>query len=534
MQKTKISSLAAAVAFTASVALASCASTADVLVNKEPGFIYGSGFDAVQSAADEKAYLDLIYNVLTETKSVREIKKANFVLTAEIKEAFAVLKLKPHLSEKKSDSRYDVVYRVSREQWEKTEALRVEKLNKEFGAAFDALKGSANKTLAAKVKEAAAHTAAIERSGAFNRIVGSSADGSILSDAIEAYCAELCAKIAVSADPAGGLAEPGSSIVAAVTDRNGKPVSAFPLSAEWKTDAKSLDPVKAETDEKGRAGIVVPNDADFKDRKVVLTVSADLASLAKNVSFLAQLDEPISASFTYRASAVASGQGDAVRIPGGEYIIGAVTQDKKAGRVEKARKATVAAFFIDKNLVTNADYKTFLDATNASAAEHPDYWEDPEFNKPDQPVIGVSLAEAQKYAEWLSSIQGAKKRLPTEAEFEVAARAGKDVTYPWGDQLPSDGTRATFSGNAKTTTPVGSRENGKNALGLADMAGNVWEWTTTAPEGTMSGDQNHRIVKGGSYLDGQHDLRISNRVLRNPEERHPDVGFRLVSEVPNE
>ncbi|MFA6506500.1 MAG: formylglycine-generating enzyme family protein [Treponemataceae bacterium] len=534
MQKMRVSSFVAAVAVLATVALASCASTADVLVNKEPGFFYGSGFDASQAAADEKAYLDLMYNVLTETNAIRQIKKSNFVLTAEIKDAFALLKLKPQLSEKKSDARYDVVYRLSREQWEKAETVRLQKLNKEFGTSFDALKGNTTKSISTKIKEAASLLAAIERSGAFNRIFGATPGGQILNARIEEYCLEITKGIVVTATPAGGLIPQGSGIVIAAADKGGKPVPAFPFTMLWKTDEKSSDPIKIVTDDKGKATVTVPADPVFKDRKVILSISADLSSILQGLPFLAKLDQPINAEFTYSNSTIGIGQGNAVKIQGGSFTIGAVKHDKRAGSVEKARKAAVTTFNIDRNLVTNADYKTYLDAINASSAEYPDYWENPDFNKPEQPVIGVSLAEAEKYAAWLSSVQGTKKRLPTEAEYEIAARAGKDVVFPWGDQLPSDGARATFSGSASATTAVGSRENGKNALGLADMAGNVWEWTTTAPAGTMSGNQNFRIVKGGSYLDGQYELRISNRVLRDPEDRHPDVGFRLVSEASNE
>jgi formylglycine-generating enzyme required for sulfatase activity len=533
MTRSKIFLLAAALVV-AGLALTSCASTADVLVNKDPDFFYGSAFASTEAAAAEKAYLDLIYNVLTETDSMRPVKEANFVLTQEMKDAFAGFKLKPDKSEKKSDTRFDVVYRLSREQWAKAEALRLDKLNKDVGGAFAALKSSAAKPAAARIKEAASLLAAIDQSGAINKIVGLEAGGSTLNDQIEAYCGDLAGGIVVSAEPASGLVKSGVAIVLSVADKNGKPLSAFPLSVAWKADDKAAQAAPIVTDDKGKAHVAVPDGAEYSDKKLVLAVAANLASFLPQNAFLAKLDQTIGAEFSYRNSAVAAGTGSAVKIQGGDYTIGAVKRDKRAGSIEKARKVTVATFYMDVNLVTNADYKTYLDAVNASESDYPDYWDNPDFNKPDQPVIGVSLKEAQMYAEWLSSVQGVKKRLPTEEEFEVAARGGNDVVYPWGDQLPSDGARATYNGNSTTTTAVGSRESGKNALGLGDMAGNVWQWTTSAPAGTMSGNQEFRIVKGGSYMDGQYELRISNRVLRDPEERYPDVGFRLVSEAVNE
>ncbi|HRZ64597.1 MAG TPA: SUMF1/EgtB/PvdO family nonheme iron enzyme [Spirochaetia bacterium] len=514
--------------------LASCASTADILVNKDPGSFYGSAFAATQAAAEEKAYADLIYNVLTETSSMRPVKQASFVLTPEIKEAFAGFKLKPERAEKKSETRFDVVYSLSREQWAKAEALRLERLNKELGAAFAAVKAGASKSAAARIKEAAALLVAIERSGALNKIVGAESGGPILNDRVEDYCRGLVEGISIAAEPASGLVKAGAAIGLSVVDKGGKGLPSFPLSLTWKAEGAAKGPIAAVADAKGKASALLPDDPALADKKVILAVAADLASLQGDCPFLRKLDQGIAAEFAYRNSAVGSGLDKAVKVPGGSYAVGAVKQDKRAGSIEKPRKATVAAFYIDANLVTNAEYRTYLEAVNASELEYPDYWENADLNKPDQPVVGVSLAEAEKYAAWLSSAQGVKKRLPTEDEFEIAARGGREVVYPWGDELPSDGARATFKGSAPFTTAVGSRANGKNALGLADMAGNVWEWTTTAPAGSMSGNPEHRIVKGGSYLDGQYELRISNRVLRDPGERYPDVGFRLVSEAGNE
>ncbi len=123
------------------------------------------------------------------------------------------------------------------------------------------------------------------------------------------------------------------------------------------------------------------------------------------------------------------------------------------------------------------------------------------------------------------------KRLPTEDEWERAARGGLDVIYPWGDQSPADGLRANYRGNGRFAgpSPVGSYESGVNAYGLADMAGNVWQWTATP-----YGDGAAIVVKGGSWMDGPLDLRISNRRDLDPSRGYVDVGFRLVREVSNE
>ena len=182
--------------------------------------------------------------------------------------------------------------------------------------------------------------------------------------------------------------------------------------------------------------------------------------------------------------------------------------------------------------VTNALYEMFLDDTGATT--FPEYWDNPDYNEPGQPVVGVSLEDANRFAAWLSARLGVKKRLPTEDEWEKAARGGQDVIYPWGDQGPADGVRANYSGNGRfsATSPVGSFEAGRNAFGLYDMAGNVWQWTST-PLAAGTGLP-RRIVKGGSWMDGPNDLRVSNRRDVDPSKGYVDVGFRLVREASND
>jgi formylglycine-generating enzyme required for sulfatase activity len=170
----------------------------------------------------------------------------------------------------------------------------------------------------------------------------------------------------------------------------------------------------------------------------------------------------------------------------------------------------------------------YLEDTKAERL--PEYWDNSEYNQPEQPVIGVSYEDAVRFASWLSAQLGVAKRLPTEDEWEKAARGGREVIYPWGDQSP-DGGRANYSGNGRfrSTSPVGSFEAGKNAYGLYDMAGNVWQWTSTGRAGT-----GRLIVKGGSWMDGPADLRVSNRREVDPSKGYVDVGFRLVREVAHE
>jgi len=212
---------------------------------------------------------------------------------------------------------------------------------------------------------------------------------------------------------------------------------------------------------------------------------------------------------------------------------------------------TVADFYLDKHLVTNAQFKTFLDANprfrsyrfpefldNGNYLQH---WKTPnaENGKPDHPVVNVNFYAALRYCRW------AKKRLPTEAEWEFAARGGRDTLFPWGDELP-DETRANFNNIVGTTTPVGAYP--ANPYGLFDMAGNVWQYlsdlwqpyTPNADRGKkgyapasdgdlqiISSHPNPRyVIRGGSFAGAPINLWIEYRDSHPSNGSQPFVGFR--------
>jgi len=183
------------------------------------------------------------------------------------------------------------------------------------------------------------------------------------------------------------------------------------------------------------------------------------------------------------------------------------------------------AFYMDIYEATNAQYKEFIDATGRKA---PIYWND--LNAPNHPVVGVSWDDANAYSKW------AGKRLPTEAEWEKAARGGLvRKRFPWGDEDPDD-TRCNFED--KSITPVGSYP--PNGYGLYDMGWNVREWCADwydkgyyeislrkNPQGPNSGDT--RVLRGRSWGDFHpRYIRVSSRSHFGPSGANPDVGFRCV------
>jgi sulfatase modifying factor 1 len=216
-------------------------------------------------------------------------------------------------------------------------------------------------------------------------------------------------------------------------------------------------------------------------------------------------------------------------IPAGEFQMG---DSFSEGRVIELPVHTVYLdiFYIDKYEVTNAQYKKFMDATGYKA---PTYWNDPNYNALDHPVVGVSWLDAVAYAEW------ADKRLPTEAEWEKAARGGfVGKRYPWGDDISHDNANYDGIGGKDIwgyTSSVGSFA--PNGYGLYDVTGNVWEWCAdwydgnyyaNSPKSNPTGPESGvaRIVRGGAWTLTIDTLRVAYRRNNNPPYTGSIIGFR--------
>ena len=193
------------------------------------------------------------------------------------------------------------------------------------------------------------------------------------------------------------------------------------------------------------------------------------------------------------------------------------------------RRIYVDGFYIDKYPVTNEQYGKFIRATGH---EEPEAWEDSDFIGPKQPVIGVIWEDAVAYCEW------AGKRLPTEVEWEKAARGVDGRKYPWGNEW--DNSKLIWAKNSGEKTHPVDRvyHTHQSPYGAVDMSGNVWEWVhdwfdgdyyTKAPERnpqcTSSGDG--RVVRGGSWdIDDPAFFRAAYRSGYLPDLTNYFVGFR--------
>ncbi len=252
-----------------------------------------------------------------------------------------------------------------------------------------------------------------------------------------------------------------------------------------------------------------------------------------------------------------------VVVPAGTFTMG--SPDDEAGRTAdegpQHQVRIARAFALGRYAVTVAEFGRFVKATGyrTEAERNPDEgiftwnakksewgwckgksWRDPGMAQADNhPVVGVSWNDAVAYVKWLSEKTAKPYRLPSESEWEYAARADSTTRYPWGNDPGTN--RANFYGSGsewsgKQTAPVGSFE--PNAFGLYDMIGNVWEWLQDcwndsykgAPaDGSAweSGDCGLRVVRGGSWFARPGYARVASRGRVGPSSRSDDQGFRL-------
>ena len=204
---------------------------------------------------------------------------------------------------------------------------------------------------------------------------------------------------------------------------------------------------------------------------------------------------------------------------------------------QPVHRVWVDDFYLATRQVTNFEYRLFLGGTGNTA---PPFWNDPNFNHPEQPVVAVSWFEALRYCEWLSSLTGRNYRLPTEAEWERACRGDVDgKLYPWGDAPPQSRPHYDKLG---ITGPEPVRRSQPNQFGLYEMCENVHEWCSDwfaadyyansparNPQGPETGIR--RSSRGGSW---RHHVKISRCSARSsipPEFQYADYGFRLARDA---
>jgi formylglycine-generating enzyme required for sulfatase activity len=239
----------------------------------------------------------------------------------------------------------------------------------------------------------------------------------------------------------------------------------------------------------------------------------------------------------YEKSHLGDAPNEMILIPAGEFTMGTNSRLPDEG---PEHKVTLPAFYIDKYEVTNLQYKKFNDATNRKSPSHFKNRTYPD-GKADHPVTFVSWHDAKAYCAW------AGKRLPTDEEWEKAARGTDGRNFPWGDVFGDDKANTPVRWEALEqagdTTPVGAFPAGVSPYGLYDMSGNVWEWTASwykAYPGNTHPTENYgekyKVLKGGSWWDCSfYKCGISapsfNRAFFLPGTRNKSFGFRCAKEA---
>ena len=237
-----------------------------------------------------------------------------------------------------------------------------------------------------------------------------------------------------------------------------------------------------------------------------------------------------------------------VRVPEGEFLMGSTTAEVDAlGRYDPELKewaedeklqhrVSLPAYEIGAYPITNLEYRSFVRETNHSPPPH---WEGDAYpdGLGDHPVVYVSWHDARAYCAWLREKTGIPYRLPTEAQWEKAARGTDGRTYPWGDEFEPARCNS-LEGGLLATTPVGQYSpEGDSPYGLADVAGNVLEWTSTLyrdyPYDPQDGREEQeeggpRVLRGGAFDFPQWYVRCAYRHRYYPDYRYADLGFRVV------
>ena len=252
-----------------------------------------------------------------------------------------------------------------------------------------------------------------------------------------------------------------------------------------------------------------------------------------------------------------------VSIPEGEFLMGSTKAQADTAYTDAKLRSSLlekhtfdaetpqhtvylSAFQISRYEITNAQYRTFITATGRPTPRGhngEETWKEEDFNGDKQPVVGVTWFDAQAFAEWIGG------SLPTEAQWERAARGTQGRIYPWGNNPPKARRHANFARRYNKTTPVGQFSKGSAPNGIADLAGNVWEWCLDEYNHTIYNQGNKdvrkdplylsyrdvlkaRVIRGGAWDVGSAFLRSSLRFKYYPLDSTHTIGFRVVRPSP--
>ena len=221
-----------------------------------------------------------------------------------------------------------------------------------------------------------------------------------------------------------------------------------------------------------------------------------------------------------------------VGVPAGSFAMGNNDGDPDEMPVHEVY---LDSYYIGKYEVTNAEYHTFTEDTGY---RRPGSWQNGQYGEPNAPVVGVTWIESVEYCRWLRERTKMPYRLPTEAEWEKAARGPESYIYPWGDFWDPNRCNSSQFCAQRSIRQVGLFETGKSHYGAYDMAGNIWEWCSdwyapdyyqysphNNPAGATNGKQ--KVARGGCWNDNSRYCRSTDRWPLSVTFDEPYVGFRV-------
>lgn len=502
------------------------------LVKEEDGFYYGYGKAESTAEAITQAKKDLVEKALTATVRMSDPASKAVTVADDVVDV-RLGNMKPFFQSKDGKN---VTYRVKVADWEKSEKAYMAKIRESLNPEYN--KFLSSRKMGDKFELATKILSTLQKNGLTNILTYQESGTELLSRKIENVCKNTVEGFDISFSQKDCLLKLDSPLTITVKDRAGNNLSDMKLKTVWAVPYVEVLAENSEvgevvsfvkTDADGNATIDFPLDDEYKNTVLTLTITTSFGTADFVSPQMRAIDNASAVEARYYCPSDINQTYSFINVEAGPFVAGALNSDIKAARKEAAREVELGAFDIATAPVTNFQYALYVWLTRNE--EGPEYLLNPDYNGPEQPIIGVSAKDAEDYAAWLSSQIGATLRLPTDDEWEKAARAGNEFIYPWGDDDPSKAKKANYKGNGKYkyTSPVGAFESGVNAWGLVDMSGNVWEWTSSMRN--LAEDSEMRTVKGGSWMDGPNDLRISNYKNIDATKGYPDVGIRLVKEV---
>ena len=336
-------------------------------------------------------------------------------------------------------------------------------------------------------------------------------------------------------------------LATAIRDHIGAPVSKAETSSEIKEEATNskMSPSQSASPESQKTSIVKqtdgknPIDGNVRTESVMAPSNEQSAPSSQKqskkewiVPVFVVLLLSLSVGAVFWANTIV--EPEMVAIPKGCFQMGSPESDKDRFTNEQQHEVCVDAFKMGKYEVSFEEYEQFCDVTGC---EKPN---DKGWGRGNRPVINVNWDDATAYAEWLAKETGKRYRLPTEAEWEYAARGGRESLYPWGDKIGSNKANCDGCGSQwdkEKTAPVGSFA--ANDFGLYDTVGNVWEWTCSRyvhnydgseKKCVEKGNESPRVVRGGAWGGGSGGARSAYRGWFSPLSRLYSLGFRLAQD----